>query len=49
MARVLEPGSSAYSDLAIAADGNILCLYDADIYGQLVLAQFNMEWLEEQV
>ncbi len=49
VARVLEPGSSAYSDLAIPADGHIFCFYEADNYGQLVLAQFNMEWLEEQV
>lgn len=27
-ARVLEPGPSAYSDLAVTADGHVLCLYE---------------------
>lgn len=48
VARVLESGSSAYSDLAITADGHILCFYEADEYQRLVLARFDMAWLEGQ-
>jgi sialidase-1 len=54
--KVLEPGYSAYSDLAVLPDGTILCLYergrDADAaikrptsYAYLTLARFNLEWL----
>jgi sialidase-1 len=45
VSKVLYEGSSAYSDLAIAADQTILCLYEADDYTQLRLARFNLEWL----
>ena len=45
VAKVLEPGEAAYSDLAVTSDGQILCLYEADGYGRLVLARFDMEWL----
>jgi hypothetical protein len=54
--KVLEPGYSAYSDLAVLPDGTILCLYergrDADAaakrptsYAYLTLARFNLEWV----
>jgi sialidase-1 len=54
----LEPGYSAYSDLAVLPDGTILCLYergrDADgekkkstSYAYLTLARFNLEWLTD--
>jgi sialidase-1 len=54
--RVLEPGYSAYSDLAILPDGTLLCFYergrksDAEkkkptSYAGLTLARFNLEWL----
>lgn len=49
--RALEPGQSAYSDLAVRG-GEILCLYenasvDGSDYrtGRLTLARFNLEWL----
>ncbi|MBL8829361.1 MAG: exo-alpha-sialidase [Planctomycetaceae bacterium] len=56
--RVLEPGYSAYSDLAVLPDGTILCLYERgrDVatggqkpssYAYLTLARFNVEWLSE--
>lgn len=52
--RVLEKGRSAYSDMAVGADGTIFCLYesgttDGDMYrtGYLRLARFNLEWLSE--
>jgi sialidase-1 len=49
VSKVLYEGSSAYSDLAIAADQTILCLYEADDYTQLRLARFNLEWLTSVV
>jgi sialidase-1 len=56
--KVLDPGYSAYSDLAVLPDGTILCLYergrDSDSaakkptsYAYLTLARFNLEWLTE--
>ena len=45
--RLLEPGPAAYSDLAVAPNGRILCLYEADDYDRLELASFPIEWLEE--
>ncbi|MGZ5543623.1 MAG: sialidase family protein, partial [Limisphaerales bacterium] len=41
--RVLEPGRSAYSDLAVLGDGTILCFYERQ--QTLTLARFNLEWL----
>ena len=51
----LEPGPSAYSDLAVLPDGTILCFYergpDGDgkqkpyPYARLTVARFNLEWL----
>jgi len=54
--KALEPGYSAYSDLAVLNDGTILCFYErgreADAmqkkptsYAYLTLARFNLEWL----
>jgi Neuraminidase (sialidase) len=43
--KTLEPGPSAYSDLAVLRDGTILCFYEAA--RQLVLARFNLEWLTD--
>ncbi|MDX1948154.1 MAG: sialidase family protein [Pirellulaceae bacterium] len=54
----LEPGHSAYSDLAVLPAGTILCLYErgrsADAtqpkptsYAYLTLARFNLEWLTD--
>lgn len=56
--KALEPGYSAYSDLAVLADGTILCFYErgreADAekkkptsYAYLTLARFNLEWLTD--
>ena len=48
VAKVLEPGFSAYSDLAVLPDGTILCLYEtgaARKYGALTLARFSLDWL----
>lgn len=44
--RLLYPGSSAYSDLAVTEDGHILCLFEADRYERLALTRFGIDWLE---
>lgn len=49
VARVLEPAFAAYSDLAVTANGHILCFYEAAAYQQLVLARFELTWLAEQI
>ena len=53
----LEPGYSAYSDMAVAPDGTILCLYERGrnspddkkptSYSHLTVARFNLEWLTD--
>jgi sialidase-1 len=58
VSKALEPGYSAYSDLAVLADGTILCFYergrDADAekkkptsYAYLTQARFNLQWLTD--
>lgn len=44
ISRTLEPGPSAYSDLAVLPDGTVLCLYEGD--KKIVAARFNLDWLE---
>jgi len=46
--KVLHAGPAAYSDLAVATDGSICCLYergDENPYETLTLARFDREWL----
>jgi len=48
--KVLYRGPSAYSDMAVAADGTILCLYERGqehAYETITLARFTRAWLEE--
>ena len=57
--RTIEPGSSAYSDLAVLDDGTILCFYESGVaqpkikrnrdwaYANLTLARFNLDWVKE--
>lgn len=54
--KALEPGPSMYSDLAVTHSGTILCFYGSSgqgkgvaafAGGQLTLARFNLEWLEQ--
>jgi sialidase-1 len=55
VSRVLEPGFSGYSDLAVGPEGTIYCFYERgstdgkDIYAtkHLVVARFNLEWLSD--
>lgn len=52
--RVLEPGYSGYSDLAVGPDGTIYCFYGSGApqmggawaFEHLTLARFNLAWLE---
>jgi sialidase-1 len=51
--KTLEPGPSAYSDLAVLGDGTILCFYERaeaegkTPYARLTLARFNLAWLTD--
>ncbi len=52
--KVLEPGRSGYSDLALLSDGTILCLYERgfiegnDLNTKLMtIARFNLQWLTD--
>lgn len=48
--KVIEPGFSAYSDLALAKDGSVLLFYEragekGNGYGRLTVARFAVEWV----
>jgi hypothetical protein len=46
--KTLYPGPAAYSDLTVAPDGTILCLYERGLTffcDNLTLARFSIEWL----
>jgi sialidase-1 len=43
--KTLDAAPSAYSDLAVLADGTVLCLFEAR--NDIRLARFNLEWLGE--
>lgn len=43
VSRTLDPGRAAYSDLAVLADGTVLCLYEGA--KGIVAARFNLDWL----
>ncbi|MBN1854817.1 MAG: exo-alpha-sialidase [Pirellulales bacterium] len=57
VSKVLQPGPSAYSDLAVLPDGTVLCFYESGdpetprkhgrpwAYSLLTLARFNLDWL----
>ena len=45
VARELHAGSSAYSSLVAGPDGGAFCLYEADGYGRIVLAELPAAWL----
>lgn len=57
VAKTLEAGPSAYSDLAVSSDGTIYCLYErggpdprepeSPTPHRLALARFNLEWLTD--
>ena len=41
ISKVMYSGSSAYSDLAVTKDRDVLLLYESDNYSRLTLARFN--------
>ncbi|MFV0443370.1 MAG: exo-alpha-sialidase [Planctomycetaceae bacterium] len=50
--QTLEPGASAYSDLAVLPSGEVLCLYERGregssrgAYARLTLARFTIDWV----
>ena len=48
VARLLHEGPAAYSDLCVAPDMSVCCLYergDEGPYERITLARFNLEWL----
>ena len=45
VARIVDSGFAAYSDLAVS-QRHVLCLYEAESYGSLVLARFSTDWLQ---
>jgi sialidase-1 len=57
VSKSLEPGPSAYSDLAVLPDGTLLCFYEhgrnddgkqkSSSYARLTVARFNLEWLTD--
>ncbi len=52
MSKIIEPGPSAYSDIAVTKSGTVLCFLGRagkpDFAGDaLTLARFNLEWLSE--
>lgn len=50
VARTLHAGPAAYSDLGVAPDGQILCLYERGVagpYEEIALARLPLGWLTE--
>jgi sialidase-1 len=57
VSKTLQPGPSAYSDLAVLPDGTVLCFYESGTdkptikrkrdwaYANLTLARFNLAWI----
>jgi sialidase-1 len=45
VSKVLDPGNSAYSDLAVLPDGTVLCLYEGK--ADIVVARFTLDWLTQ--
>ncbi|MCC6511586.1 MAG: exo-alpha-sialidase [Pirellulaceae bacterium] len=43
ISRTLESGPSAYSDLAVLPNGDVLCLYESN--NKIVCARFNLDWV----
>ena len=47
VAKVIDPGPAAYSDLVVQADGGIGLLYERGNAGGIVYASFTLEWLTD--
>jgi sialidase-1 len=51
VSRTVHAGPAAYSDLALARDGSVLCLYESGEKGpveRLRLVRFSINWLKEE-
>ncbi|WP_316811827.1 sialidase family protein [Pedobacter heparinus] len=52
--KIIDPGTSGYSDVAIGTDGTIYCLYETNadpgrnFNYSLVLKRFNLNWVKEK-
>ena len=44
--KILEPGKSAYFDLAVLPDGTVLCLFEQG--NSIDCARFNLDWLQQE-
>jgi sialidase-1 len=44
--KTLEPGKSAYSDLAVLPDGTVLCLFERG--NSIDCVRFNLDWLQQE-
>ncbi|MFC1596556.1 exo-alpha-sialidase [Planctomycetota bacterium] len=47
VSKVVYDGPSAYVDLAVCRDHQVLCLYEADNYAKITLARFDLAWLTD--
>ncbi len=47
VSKVVRKGHSAYADLAVTHDDNILLFYETSNYAELTLSRFNVEWLTD--
>lgn len=51
ISRVIDPGVAGYSDLAVAPDGTVLCLYEhggrAAQNAGMSVARFDLEWVQK--
>ena len=47
VSKILDEGEAGYSDLAVTPEWDILCFYERESTGELVLARFDIEWLTD--
>ena len=47
VAKLLHQEYSGYSDLAIAPDMTVLCLYESEWHARMILARFTLGWLTD--
>jgi sialidase-1 len=48
IAQLIYEGSAAYSDLAVARDGAVICLFEADNYSKMILARIDVQGLTHE-
>ena len=47
VAKLLHQEYSGYSDMAIAPDMTVLCLYESEWHARMLLARFTLDWLTD--